>query len=62
MAPSPDFDFKIGRSHFRGSGGRALVALALVRWRLPALILSFGVAVVHWALPWVWIFLGLHLN
>ena len=27
---SPDFDFKIGRGHYRGRGMPALVALAIV--------------------------------
>jgi len=52
MTAGPDFDFKIGQSHFRGRGGRALIALAIVRWRWPVLLL--GGTLAAWMPPWVW--------
>jgi hypothetical protein len=39
-----DFDFKIGRGHYRGRGSRALIALAIVH--LPRAALFGGAAVV----------------
>jgi hypothetical protein len=49
---SEDFDFKIGKGHYRGHGMRALVALAIVRLPLAALFSGGGVA-LYWVLPWL---------
>jgi hypothetical protein len=50
---SQDFDFKIGKAHYRGRGGRALVALAIVQLPRAALWVTGGIAagsILPWAL------------
>lgn len=49
---SEDFDFKIGKGHYRGRGVRALVALAIVRLPLSALFGGGGFA-LYSVLPWM---------
>jgi hypothetical protein len=52
MSQDQDFDFKIGRGHYRGRGSRALIALAIVY--LPrAVLFGSGVAVTTPAVVWL---------
>ena len=51
MSQDQDFDFKIGRAHYRGRGSRALIALAIVHLPRAALFGS-GVAVTTPAVVW----------
>jgi hypothetical protein len=51
MPREQDFDFRIGRGHYRGRGTRGLVALALVQ--LPrAAFLGTGIALASPGLTW----------
>jgi hypothetical protein len=52
MSQDQDFDFKIGRAHYRGRGSRVPVALAIVHLPRAALFGS-GVAVVTPAAAWL---------
>ena len=49
---SGDFDFKIGKGHYRGRGTRALVALAIVRLPIAALF-GGGAYALQSVLPWL---------
>jgi hypothetical protein len=50
MSHDQDFDFKIGRGHYRGRGSRGLIALAIVH--LPrAALFGAGAAVVDQFAP-----------
>jgi hypothetical protein len=52
MTSEPDFDFKMGRGHFRGRGLRALIALAIVL--LPrAMLYGAGGLSASSILPWL---------
>ena len=52
VSQDQDFDFKVGRGHYRGRGSRGLIALAIVQ--LPrALLLSGGIAIVPPATAWL---------
>jgi|HubBroStandDraft_1064217.scaffolds.fasta_scaffold224863_1 hypothetical protein len=58
MSHDQDFDFKIGRGHYRGRGSRGLIALAIVH--LPrAALFGAGAAVVTPAA--IWLVQALHM-
>jgi hypothetical protein len=52
MSQNQDFDFKIGRGHYRGRGSHGLIALAIVHLPQAALFGS-GVAVATPAIAWL---------
>ena len=52
MSQDQDFDFKIGRGHYRGRGSRGLSALAIVHLPRAALVGS-GVAVATPGAVWL---------
>ena len=52
MTIGTDFDFKIGRGHYRGRGWRALVALTIVHLPRAALIGGGGFS-LYSGLPWL---------
>lgn len=52
MSQEQDFDFRIGRGHYRGRGSRGLIALAIVHLPRAALFGS-GVAVATPAVAWL---------
>jgi len=48
-----DFDFKIGRGHYRGTGMRGLVALAIIH--VPRATFAGGALLgARYGLPWAW--------
>lgn len=57
MSQDQDFDFKIGRGHYRGRGSRALIALAIVHLPRAAL---FGTGVVVTPPVVVWLIQTVH--
>jgi hypothetical protein len=51
MSREQDFDFKIGRGHYRGRGSRGLIALVIIQ--LPrAALLGSGIAVATPNIVW----------
>jgi hypothetical protein len=51
MSQDQDFDFKVGRGHYRGRGSRGLIALAIIQ--LPrAVFFGSGVAVAMPTVVW----------
>lgn len=52
MSQDQDFDFKIGRGHYRGRGVPALVALAIVHLPRAALYGTSGMT-AYAVLPWL---------
>jgi hypothetical protein len=61
MTTNSDFDFKIGRGHYRGHGIQALVALAIVHLRRVAYVRG-GLSALYSILPWLWQIIRAHLG
>lgn len=61
MSQDQDFDFKIGRGHYRGRGGRALIALAIVHLR-PAAYVGGGSLALYSILPRLWQIVHAHFG
>ena len=57
----PDFEFRIGKGYYRGRGGRALVALAIVHLPRVAYV-GGGSFALYSILPWLWQIVRTHLG